>query len=46
MRLPTESCMIGGVEGELNIAIIATLRQRGVAIPFPRREVRLISGSA
>jgi small conductance mechanosensitive channel len=34
----------GLVEGELNLAIIAALRQRGVVIPFPQREVRLISG--
>ena len=36
----------GLVEGELNLSIVAALRQRGIAIPFPQREVRLISGSA
>lgn len=36
----------GLIEGELNLAILAALRQRGVAIPFPQREVRLIGGSA
>jgi small conductance mechanosensitive channel len=35
----------GLVEGELNLAIVAALRQRGVSIPFPQREVRLIGGS-
>jgi small conductance mechanosensitive channel len=36
----------GLVEGELNLAIVAALRQRGIAIPFPQREVRLIGGSS
>jgi small conductance mechanosensitive channel len=36
----------GVFEGELNLAIVSSLRQRGVAIPFPQREVRLIGGSA
>jgi small conductance mechanosensitive channel len=36
----------GLVEGELNLAIVTALRQRGIAIPFPQREVRLIGGSA
>jgi small conductance mechanosensitive channel len=35
----------GLVEGELNLAIIAALRQRGIAIPYPQREIRLISGA-
>jgi small conductance mechanosensitive channel len=35
----------GLVEGELNLAIVAALRQRGISIPFPQREVRLIGGS-
>ncbi len=35
----------GLVEGELNLAIVAALRQRGVSIPFPQREVRLIGGA-
>ncbi len=32
----------GSVEGELNLAIIESFRQRGISIPFPQREVRLI----
>lgn len=36
----------GLVEGELNLAIIAALRERGIGIPFPQREVRLLGGSA
>ena len=36
----------GLVEGELNLAIIAALRQRGIVIPFPQREVRLVGGAA
>ncbi|HEV7432642.1 MAG TPA: mechanosensitive ion channel family protein [Steroidobacteraceae bacterium] len=35
----------GLVEGELNLSIIAALRQRGIAIPFPQREVRLIGAA-
>jgi small conductance mechanosensitive channel len=35
----------GLVEGELNLSIVAALRQRGVAIPYPQHEVRLISGA-
>src|SRR5579862_2117207 len=35
----------GPVAGELNLAIIAALRQRGIAIPYPQREIRLISGA-
>ncbi len=36
----------GLVEGELNLAIVAALRQRGVVIPFPQREVRLVGAVA
>jgi small conductance mechanosensitive channel len=36
----------GSVEGELNVAIVETLRQHGVCIPYPQREVRLIGGGA
>ena len=34
----------GTVEGELNLAIVDEFRKRGIAIPFPQREVRLIGG--
>ena len=32
----------GTVAGELNVAILAALRERGISIPYPQREVRLI----
>ncbi len=35
----------GMVAGELNVSLLAELRRRGVAIPYPQREVRLIGGS-
>ena len=35
----------GMVAGELNIALLAELRRRGVSIPYPQREVRLIGGT-
>jgi small conductance mechanosensitive channel len=34
----------GMVAGELNVSLLAELRRRGVAIPYPQREVRLIGG--
>ena len=34
------------VAGELNLSLVEQLRQRGIAIPFPQREVRLIGGDA
>ena len=36
----------GAVAGELNLSLVEQLRQRGIAIPFPQREVRLIGGDA
>jgi small conductance mechanosensitive channel len=35
----------GMVAGELNVSLLAELRRRGVGIPYPQREVRLIGGS-
>jgi small conductance mechanosensitive channel len=35
----------GDVGGELNIAIVDACRRRGISIPFPQREVRLIGGA-
>jgi small conductance mechanosensitive channel len=32
----------GTAEGELNLAILEALRRRGISIPYPQREVRLI----
>ena len=34
----------GMVAGELNVSLLAELRRRGVGIPDPQREVRLIGG--
>src|ERR1700726_2358988 len=36
----------GAGAGELNLSLVEQLRQRGIAIPFPQREVRLIGGDA
>jgi len=35
----------GVVEGELNLAITQALRERGIMVPYPRREVHLIGAS-
>jgi small conductance mechanosensitive channel len=32
------------VVGELNLSLVEELRQRGIGIPYPQREVRLIGG--
>jgi small conductance mechanosensitive channel len=34
----------GAIGGELGLAIIESCRRRGISIPFPQREVRLIGG--
>jgi small conductance mechanosensitive channel len=34
----------GMVAGELNVSLLAELRRRGVTIPYPQREIRLIGG--
>jgi small conductance mechanosensitive channel len=34
----------GSVAGELNLSLVEQLRQRGIGIPYPQREVRLIGG--
>jgi small conductance mechanosensitive channel len=36
----------GAVTGELNLSVAEHLRQRGIAIPYPQREVRLIRNAA
>jgi small conductance mechanosensitive channel len=36
----------GVVTGELNLSLLEELRRRGVGIPYPQREVRLIGGGA
>jgi len=36
----------GIVSGELNLSVAENLRQRGIAIPYPQREVRLIREAA
>jgi small conductance mechanosensitive channel len=35
----------GPVVGELSLAVVETCRRRGISIPFPQREVRLIDAS-
>ena len=32
----------GAVTGELNMAVLAQLRERGIGIPYPQREVRML----
>lgn len=34
------------VAGELNLSLLEELRRRGIGIPYPQREVRLIGGGA
>jgi small conductance mechanosensitive channel len=34
----------GAVVGELNLSLVEALRQQGIGIPYPQREVRLIGG--
>jgi small conductance mechanosensitive channel len=36
----------GPAKGEINRAILETFRDRGIAIPFPQREVRLLGRDA
>ena len=33
----------GPVAGEINLSLLEELRRRGISIPYPQREVRLIS---
>jgi small conductance mechanosensitive channel len=35
----------GSVGGELNLSIVEALRQRGIDIPFPQQEVRLLGAA-
>jgi len=35
----------GFVGGELNVAIVESMRERGISIPFPQREVRLLTAT-
>jgi len=35
---------VGAVEGELYLQIVAALQQRGIRIPLPQAEVRLLGG--
>lgn len=37
---------IGPIVGELNLSIAEELRRRGISIPFPQREVRLLDAAA
>ena len=36
----------GAIAGELNLSLVEELRQRGIGIPYPQREVRLIGAGA
>jgi small conductance mechanosensitive channel len=36
----------GVVAGELHVSLLEELRRRGIAIPYPQREVRLLGGGA
>jgi small conductance mechanosensitive channel len=36
----------GLATGEITRAVLETLRERGIVMPFPQREVRLISTAA
>jgi small conductance mechanosensitive channel len=36
----------GAVTGELHLSLVEELRRRGIGIPYPQREVRLIGGQA
>jgi small conductance mechanosensitive channel len=36
----------GAIAGELNVSLVEELRQRGIGIPYPQREVRLIGADA
>jgi small conductance mechanosensitive channel len=36
----------GAVAGELHVSLVEELRRRGISIPYPQREVRLIGGEA
>jgi small conductance mechanosensitive channel len=35
----------GVIAGELNVSLLEELRRRGIGIPYPQREVRLIGGA-
>jgi small conductance mechanosensitive channel len=36
----------GAIAGELNLAVVEALRNRGIGIPYPQREVRLLNAAA
>jgi len=36
----------GAAGGELTAAVLAALRARGVVMPFPQREVRILGGQS
>jgi small conductance mechanosensitive channel len=33
----------GAVVGELNLSVVEELRRRGIGIPFPQREIRMLA---
>jgi small conductance mechanosensitive channel len=36
----------GAIAGEINVAVVEELRRRGIGIPYPRREIRMLSAAA
>jgi len=36
----------GAASGELTAAVLAALRARGIVMPFPQREVRILGGQS
>jgi len=35
----------GAIVGELNLAVVEELRRRGIGIPYPRREIRMLNAA-
>jgi len=35
----------GAIVGELNVAVVEELRRRGIGIPYPRREIRMVNAA-
>ena len=35
----------GAIAGELNLAVVEELRRRGIGIPYPRREIRMLNAA-
>jgi small conductance mechanosensitive channel len=35
----------GAIAGEINVAVVEELRRRGIGIPYPRREIRMLNAA-